>query len=1382
MALPIVSAPFSDLIELEAPCALLLAPGTEASAEAIAELRATLDANPDAGLVGARLVRPDGLLRQAGGIVSNDGSIWSYGHGLQADDPRYLHVREVDWVSTDCALVRIAALRAAGGFDPSLAGEERDADLAFALRRAGYTVVYQPNAEATVHEHAVDTAGLEAACELSVVMPTHDRAELLRDALESLVGQSVARDRFEVVVVDDGSTDGTAEACAEFAERLALRYVPIPSSGIAMAKNAGIRAARGAILLFLDDDDVADPGLIAEHLRVHAERPGEHVAVLGYTTWGDWLDVTPLMHFVTDVGHHLFAYEGLEDGQSLDHTYFWGGRSSCKRSFLLRRGLFNPAFTFGSEDIELGYRLSRHGLEVVYAAGAVSRMNRAVTLDEFCRRLERQGRSQLVFSRLHADPAVQAWCGAERAAERWAAVEPELDARLARARELEHASSDELHVLLWSIFDALKLKGIAEAAAREDGRVALPALRHGTASVALRARWADALRTHAAPEHALLRAAANRAPGSRIFVADLLLPAYTRASGARRMFEMLRLLAAAGHAVTFVAADPADGPRFSEELRRLGIEVYPADPERALLLGRSVEAPHLDLGELLAGTDFDLALLSLWYVAERYLEPVRRFAPRARVVVDTVDVHFLREQRHAELEGDPMLARGAAETRVRELAVYARADALVAVTVNDADALRAELPAATVHVVGNIHDVTDDAPGAEGRSGLLFVGNFLHRPNPDAVAWLHREVMPLVWAEEPDARLTIAGFRPTGEVKELAGPRVEVVGQVPAMGPLLDAHRISVAPLRFGAGIKGKVCEALAAGLPVVTTSVGTEGMDLAPGDEVLLEADAPEAYAAAVVRLLRDDALWSRLAEGGRGYVEARLSSRAAAERLAMLVDGERARKADPALTSIVVLALDQPELTEACLGSIAEHTPEPYEIVLVDNGSGAEAADLFARWARERDDLRVVRNASNLGFAAGNNQGLALARGGAVVLLNNDTVVTDGWLGRMRAVLEREPDVGIVGPVTNRISGPQQVADAVYDTREELGEYAAARALAHAAEAAEAVRVVGFCLLLRREVVDCIGGLDERFGAGNFEDDDFSLRAAARGFGARIALDAFVHHVGSQTFAGAGIDHHQAMLRNWTLFKEKWAIPPATSIAEEYAVARDTVLARPYFVPLPAIGRFHRPEGSLWQEADDSRVLAAVAGAIQVGRVEALAEAFAEAARWVDPHRRYQTRRRLAELVLDAPRRGETDWMALFAAGAAELIGVLEEEAREPILLNYLGVLLYELGELRTAELLFGAAVRLDPALGQAAENLAAARRLRKSHAVGGPRGALAGRVRALAPRARSVAAAAWPAEGLTLSLCMIVKDEEELLPACLEAARAAVDEIVVVDTGSS
>src|SRR5262249_7704667 len=207
-------------------------------------------------------------------------------------------------------------------------------------------------------------------------IPTRNRAALLRDSLESLARQTLARDRFEVVVVDDGSTDETPTVCAELAERLHLRHVPLAPSGIAAAKNAGILAARGTIVCFFDDDDVADPEMLMEHLRVHEQRPEERVAVLGYTTWGDWLEVTPLMHFVTDVGHYLFAYDGLEDGQVLDYTYFWGGRSSCKRSFLLAHGLFNPGFTFGSEDMQLGYRLLRPGLEGRFARGGGAPLKR----------------------------------------------------------------------------------------------------------------------------------------------------------------------------------------------------------------------------------------------------------------------------------------------------------------------------------------------------------------------------------------------------------------------------------------------------------------------------------------------------------------------------------------------------------------------------------------------------------------------------------------------------------------------------------------------------------------------------------------------------------------------------------------------------------------------------------------------------------------------------------------------------------------------------------------------------------------------------------------------------------------------------------------------
>src|SRR5207253_403022 len=143
---------------------------------------------------------------------------------------------------------------------------------------------------------------------------------------------------------------------------------------------------------------------------------------------------------------------------------------------------------------------------------------------------------------------------------------------------------------------------------------------------------------------------------------------------------------------------------------------------------------------------------------------------------------------------------------------------------------------------------------------------------------------------------------------------------------------------------------------------------------------------------------------------------------------------------------------------------------------------------------------------------------------------------------------DTGMVGPVSNSVSGPQRVLEVSYKNLSELPAFAAHRAQRMAGQCGEATRLVGFCLLARREVIEGIGGLDERFGSGNFEDDDFCLRAFCLGFKARIAQDAFVHHAGSQTFRSAKINYQDAMIANWRLFKSKWGIVPDSPIELGY------------------------------------------------------------------------------------------------------------------------------------------------------------------------------------------------------------------------------------------
>jgi glycosyltransferase involved in cell wall biosynthesis len=310
--------------------------------------------------------------------------------------------------------------------------------------------------------------------QISVVIPTFNRAELLKSSLESLAWQSIERHLYEVIVIDDGSSDTTREVCESFTGQMAVKYFRIDNSGIAAAKNLGIFTSSGAVVLFFDDDDFADRNLLQAHLDFHQKYPDENIAALGYTTWFPSLQVNRVMHYVTDVAYFLFAYGPLAEGQVLDYTYFWGGRSSCKRSLLVNNGVFNPHFRFGSEDIELGYRLTKFGFKVIFNRKAVQYMLRPLTYDEFCRRCEKQGVSQHMFSRLHPADEIQRYCQAKDAQTNWETLKLSLVGKVGRVHEIERLLDSESEIdrsrlllsELWQLykwtFNAYKIKGLAE--------------------------------------------------------------------------------------------------------------------------------------------------------------------------------------------------------------------------------------------------------------------------------------------------------------------------------------------------------------------------------------------------------------------------------------------------------------------------------------------------------------------------------------------------------------------------------------------------------------------------------------------------------------------------------------------------------------------------------------------------------------------------------------------------------------------------------------------------------------------------------------------------------------------------------------------------------
>ncbi len=687
-------------------------------------------------------------------------------------------------------------------------------------------------------------------------------------------------------------------------------------------------------------------------------------------------------------------------------------------------------------------------------------------------------------------------------------------------------------------------------------------------------KWSSALAHQCAPDAAAVRRASHRARGQRILVIDPLLPIYDRASGSKRLFEMLKLLVSTGQAVTFIARNGQGGERYAAELQQLGIEVYAGDAERMKECGFTVKCWPLDLKALLQEMQYDLVLLSFWYVAEQYLSRIRAWSPNARVVIDTVDEHFLRERRQAEMYQDRALLQQAEDTHRRELTTYGHADALITVTEDDRQALLKEIPQVPIFIVPNIHEVAREVPPVGGRSGCLFVGGFGHLPNTDAVLYFHREIWPRILQRLPDAHWTIVGNNPPPAVQALAGPAIQVTGYVPSVEPYLSSHLVSVAPLRYGAGMKGKIGEALANGLPVVTTTIGAEGMGLQNGDGGTLVADDPEAFANHVARLHADADFWNQLSVQGRQHIESHFTPPCIARQLNPILDWSRS------FTSIIILVLNQRAHTEKCLASIAAHTPLPHEIIIVDNGSTDDTPELLKSWQASHANCIVIRNESNRGFAGGNNQGLAVARGKYALLLNNDTVVTAGWLEAMLAVYARHPETGLVGPVSNRVSGPQLVPEATYTNLLEMPAFAARHAQANAGQSFEVLRAVGFCLLATRAVINQLGGLDENFGSGNFEDDDFCLRARFAGFRIRVARDSFVHHTGSQTFAGEKIDYRLSMRHNWDIFRAKWNFPAEVTLESGYPMPRQLPKNLGLNIPLPALAATHTQSGWRWTE----------------------------------------------------------------------------------------------------------------------------------------------------------------------------------------------------------
>ncbi|HEX5035023.1 MAG TPA: glycosyltransferase family 4 protein, partial [bacterium] len=350
--------------------------------------------------------------------------------------------------------------------------------------------------------------------------------------------------------------------------------------------------------------------------------------------------------------------------------------------------------------------------------------------------------------------------------------------------------------------------------------------------------------------------------------------------GALRLYSLLRGLGELGHQATFLPRTdhfPHQNGSLEEAtayLRSQGIEV-PGGPKPEPL------REHLER----AGGDYDAVILSGAYAAQYCFQSVRRLAPQATLIYDTVDLHHRRLFREAKLSGSLFHLRQALATKKSELLCARHADLTLTVTEEERKTLARECPGARTFLLSNVHEVHRRAGDARPGDDILFLGAFHHPPNLDAVFYFLDEIFPSIASRLPEIRLQVVGSNPPPELRARGSDRIRIRGFVTDLGEAMAGSRLSVAPLRFGAGVKGKILASMAYGLPVVATATAIEGMELKPGENIL-SADGPEEFALQVERLTQDEALWKRISAAGQDWVERNYSPAAARSRLCQMLE----------------------------------------------------------------------------------------------------------------------------------------------------------------------------------------------------------------------------------------------------------------------------------------------------------------------------------------------------------------------------------------------------------------------------------------------------------------------------------------------------------------